>query len=87
MNVASRMETTSLPGKIQVTEAVYEVLKDSFVCVPRGMIEVKGKGSMQTYFLESVIETTNASNSIHGSRPASTHVRQGSSRPQSRAGM
>ena len=88
MNVASRMETTSLPGKIQVTEAVYEVLKDSFVFVPRGVIEVKGKGAMQTYFLESIIEVSHASNSVHGSsRPPSTHVRQVSSRPQSRAGM
>ncbi len=51
VNVASRMESHSEVGKIQVTEATYELLKDKFDLVERGAIEVKGKGLMQTYWL------------------------------------
>jgi adenylate cyclase len=53
VNVASRMESHSEVGKIQVTEATYELLKHKFDLVERGAIEVKGKGSMQTYWLIS----------------------------------
>ncbi len=51
VNTASRMESHGDPGKIHVTEAVYRKLKDSFVFEDRGMITVKGKGQMHTYFL------------------------------------
>jgi guanylate cyclase len=51
VNTASRMESHSLPGCIQVTGATYELLKDDFECRPRGPIEVKGKGTMETWYL------------------------------------
>ncbi len=51
VNTAARMESHGEPGKIQVTEATYELLKDRFVCEPRGTIEVKGKGPMRTWWL------------------------------------
>jgi adenylate cyclase len=51
VNVASRMESNGLPGKIQVTAATYERLKDQFVFEERGQIPVKGKGTMLTYWL------------------------------------
>ena len=51
VNVASRMESHGVPDRIQVTEAVYERLKDDFVFERRGHVEVKGKGSTLTYFL------------------------------------
>lgn len=51
VNVASRMESNGESGKIQVTEAIYERLKDKFVFEQRGMTEVKGKGKMLTYWL------------------------------------
>lgn len=51
VNTASRMESSGLPGKIQVTEAVYERLKDRFEFEQRGLISVKGKGEMLTYWL------------------------------------
>ncbi len=51
VNVASRMESNGESGKIQVTEAIYEGLKDKFVFEKRGMTEVKGKGKMLTYWL------------------------------------
>jgi adenylate cyclase len=51
VNTASRMESHSTPGEIQITQATYELLKDEFVCTPRGTILVKGKGEMETWFL------------------------------------
>merc|ERR1719342_120273 len=52
VNVASRMDSTGLPNHTQVTEDVYDILKNSpyeFQC--RGKVKVKGKGDMTTYFL------------------------------------
>ncbi|MGB7709114.1 MAG: adenylate/guanylate cyclase domain-containing protein [Microcoleus sp.] len=51
VNVASRMESNGMPGKIQVTGATYERLKEQFIFEERGMIEVKGKGKMLTYWM------------------------------------
>ncbi len=51
VNVASRMETQGEPGKIQVTQAVYNVLREEFDLDPRGELEVKGRGLMPTYWL------------------------------------
>jgi class 3 adenylate cyclase len=53
VNTASRMESYSLPMRVNVSEAVYERLKDSFSFEERAPIEVKGKGSMRMYFLKS----------------------------------
>jgi guanylate cyclase len=52
VNTASRMESHGTPGEIQITHATYELLKDEFVCRPRGTIIVKGKGEMETWYLE-----------------------------------
>lgn len=51
VNVASRMESHGEVGRIQLTEATYQHLKDEFVCAPRGEIPVKGRGAMKTWFL------------------------------------
>ena len=52
VNTASRMESHGLPGQIQVTVSTYEILKDKFVFEKRGIIDVKGKGEMRTFFLK-----------------------------------
>ncbi|KAM4627539.1 guanylate cyclase soluble subunit beta-2-like [Polymixia lowei] len=53
VNTASRMESHGLPNKIHLSPSVYQALKDKgFVLQERGVIEVKGKGMMTTYFLE-----------------------------------
>ena len=52
VNIASRMETTGLPERIQVTPEIYERLKNRFVFEPRGTIIVKGRGEMESYWLE-----------------------------------
>jgi adenylate cyclase len=51
VNTASRMETHSVPGEIQITSATHELLKGEFDCTPRGSIPVKGKGEMETWYL------------------------------------
>jgi adenylate cyclase len=51
VNVASRMESTDSIGRIQVPEDVYRRLKDDFVLQERGVVEVKGKGLMRTWYL------------------------------------
>jgi guanylate cyclase len=53
VNTASRMESEGVAGSIQVTPATYELIRDEFVCEPRGIISVKGKGDMNTYILVS----------------------------------
>ena len=52
VNTASRMESHGVPGRVQISQATYELLKDEFTCVSRGVIDVKGKGEMETWFLE-----------------------------------
>jgi adenylate cyclase len=51
VNVASRMESYSMPNRIQVSASTREHLHRHFRLEPHGKIEVKGKGTMETYFL------------------------------------
>jgi class 3 adenylate cyclase len=51
VNIASRMESTGVPGEVQVTRSVYERLKDTFQLQGRGVIQVKGKGEIETWLL------------------------------------
>ena len=53
VNTASRLESHSLPGRVHVSEVVYERLRDRFEFEPRGVVELKGKGPMTTYFLNA----------------------------------
>jgi adenylate cyclase len=51
VNVASRLQDTSEPNRIQVSEPVANALQASFELEPRGSIDLKGKGATKTYFL------------------------------------
>ena len=51
VNVASRLETTSLPGRIHVSEPVAAALEGRFALEPRGAVDLKGKGELPTWFL------------------------------------
>ncbi|MFB2934102.1 adenylate/guanylate cyclase domain-containing protein [Aerosakkonemataceae cyanobacterium BLCC-F154] len=51
VNIASRMESQGVPDKIQVTEFTYKILCGKYLFQERGMIPIKGKGEMKTYFL------------------------------------
>ena len=51
VNTAKRMESYGLPGRIHVSAATRQALGYAFSFEPRGPLEIKGKGSMETYFL------------------------------------
>ncbi len=51
VNIASRMESHSLPNRIQVSAATYRHLHESFRLEPHGSADIKGRGPMETYFL------------------------------------
>jgi adenylate cyclase len=51
VNTASRMEAAGTPGRIQVTRATYELLRDEFALEPRGTVSIKGKGKLETWYL------------------------------------
>jgi adenylate cyclase len=53
VNTASRMESHGQPGMIHVTAEIQRTLADSYEFQPRGEIPIKGKGTMETYFLIS----------------------------------
>jgi class 3 adenylate cyclase len=81
VNTASRMETHSLAGRIQVTAATYERLRDRYRFEERGEIEVKGKGRLPAYLLTgrrgieeepgTAARSEEASGPTSGSRPLS----------------
>ncbi len=51
VNTASRMESHGLPGRVQVTESTYQLIRDRFSFEERGAIDVKGLGSVRSYLL------------------------------------
>jgi adenylate cyclase len=52
VNTASRMESHGVCNQIQVTESTYRILHDDYPFMPRGSVEIKGKGPMSTYLLD-----------------------------------
>ena len=52
VNIASRMESNSQPGKINISENTYQLIKDAFDCNYRGEIKVKNRGIMKMYFVD-----------------------------------
>lgn len=52
VNVASRMESSGIPGQVHVTETTHDLTKGMFAYGDGTVIQVKGKGDMQTYFLQ-----------------------------------
>lgn len=52
VNLASRMESSGVPGVIHVSESTYEALKNDFVLEERGITHCKGIGDVTTYFLK-----------------------------------
>ena len=60
VNTASRMESSGSPGEIQVTREVADRLQGQFELEPRGLIQVKGKGEMETFLLKSELPSKGA---------------------------
>ena len=54
VNIASRMESHSEPGQINISESTYKLINKDFICDYRGEIEVKNKGMMKMYYVKAV---------------------------------
>ena len=52
VNTASRMESSGIPGKVNVSGTTFELVKDSFICTYRGKIQAKNKGEIDMYIVE-----------------------------------
>jgi class 3 adenylate cyclase len=55
VNIASRMETNSIPGKINLSETTYQKIKHEYACEYRGEIKVKNRGSLKMYYLKESV--------------------------------
>lgn len=51
VNIASRMESLGKGGEIQITQATYNLIKEDFICIAQGTVNVKGKGEMNVWFV------------------------------------
>jgi class 3 adenylate cyclase len=51
VNVASRMESTGIPGEIQISVATRELLPANFITHIRGHVAMKGHSSIETFLL------------------------------------
>jgi class 3 adenylate cyclase len=54
VNIASRMESSGEPGKVNISGTTYELIKDKFKCNFRGKIDAKNKGMIDMYFVENL---------------------------------
>ena len=52
VNLASRMESSGEPGKVNISGSTYELVKNDFTCTYRGKIQAKNKGEVDMYFLD-----------------------------------
>jgi len=56
VNTASRMESSGIPGKVNISGVTYELVKDKFECSYRGKIKAKNKGEIDMYIVEGMAE-------------------------------
>ena len=63
VNIASRMESSGMVGKVNISEVTYQHIKDNpeLEFTPRGKIAAKGKGEMEMYFVELAKSTQRSS--------------------------
>lgn len=56
VNIASRMESSGAPGKVNISAATYELIKEKFICSYRGKIYAKNVGEIDMYFVECELD-------------------------------
>lgn len=54
VNTASRMESSGIPGKVNISGTTYDLIKNQFDCIHRGKIQAKNKGEIDMYIVEQV---------------------------------
>jgi class 3 adenylate cyclase len=52
VNIASRLQSSGQEGKVNISDATYQIVKDHFKCEFRGKIAAKNKGEIEMYFAE-----------------------------------
>ncbi|KAK9293941.1 hypothetical protein QLX08_011277 [Tetragonisca angustula] len=75
VNTASRMEATSQAMQIHISQSTRELLSPSYKVKERGEIEVKGKGTMKTYWLEKREHRSSSTRGITIQEPPQWHMR------------
>jgi len=63
VNVASRIESAGEVGRVNVSAATYELIKDAFRCTPRGPITVRHLGALEMYFVDEPVPPRQADSS------------------------
>jgi class 3 adenylate cyclase len=61
VNIASRLESQGVPNRVHVSAATWQLVKGRFVGVPRGRIDLRGSGAMETYTIDRLSSATLAS--------------------------
>jgi len=56
VNIASRMESNGMPGQVNISSSVYELIKEKYACIYRGKIYAKNVGEIDMYFIDHEIE-------------------------------
>jgi len=54
VNTAQRIQSACEPGKINISATTYEIIKEHFICEPRGLIEVKHGGKVEMYYVKGL---------------------------------
>lgn len=52
VNIASRMESNGVPGQVNISSSVYELIKNKYTCTPRGKIHAKNVGDIDMYLVD-----------------------------------
>jgi class 3 adenylate cyclase len=56
VNIAARLEATGAPGRINISRETAELIKASFLCIPRGFIEIKNRGMIEMFWVDKTDE-------------------------------
>ncbi len=72
VNIASRMESSGVPGQVNISAATYQLVKDKFACIYRGKIHAKGVGEIDMYLVDHEITTSEKFTEKTDLKPVST---------------
>ncbi len=63
VNIAARMESSSVPGRINISENTFQLVKNEFECEYRGEVEAKNRGMLKMYFVKARKQSTTIADS------------------------